>query len=134
MLNVKEVIKQIENITSKLMALSLGIELTRSSIKNGKIDAGKDDTSIAMKNIVYEEIYKKLNENKNYNIKMFDDALIQMFYTFDKNNLISHHLAFFPVPNSSLRDTQNRLEEERIKESEGYKKGWEAFSISIRIS
>jgi hypothetical protein len=53
---------------------------------------------------------------------MFDDALIQMFYTFHNKDLISHHLAFFPVPNSSLRATQNRLEEVKLKELEGCEK------------
>ncbi len=37
------------------------------------------DFSIAMKNITYEEIYKQLEETKNYNIKMLDGTLIQQF-------------------------------------------------------
>jgi len=119
MLSAKNAEKQIREITAKLIQLSLlGDPLNFPSNRDGRIDVGKNDNSGTLKNRPYEEIYKKLNESENYNVKMFDDALIQMFYTFDSKDLISHHLAFFPVPNSSLRDIQNRLAEERKQELE----------------
>ena len=66
------------------------------------------DISIAMKNIAYEEIYKKLEESNNYNIKMLDGSLIQMLYSFEYDKLVSHRLAFFPAPN--LESFQNEPE------------------------
>lgn len=56
------------------------------------------DLSIVLRNVDYKEMYEELDRNKNYNIKMIDGALIQLMYTYEKFNLISHRLAFFPSP------------------------------------
>ncbi len=103
------IFKQIKKITVKLIEMGLSVEQNFPSNQFGCIAySGMQDISIAMKNISYEEIYKKLEEAKNYNIKMLDGALIQMLYSFEKNMLISHRLAFFPAPN--LESFQNEPE------------------------
>lgn len=103
------IFKQIEKITAKLIEIGLSAEQNFPSNQSGRIAySGMQDVSIAMKNIAYEEIYKKLEETKNYNIKMLDGALIQMLYSFEDNKLISHRLAFFPAP--SLESFQNEPE------------------------
>ncbi len=100
------ILKQIENITSKLIRIGLSVEQNHPSHQQGNIAYSKmQDISIAMKNISYEEIYKTLEEAKNYNIKMIDGALIQMLYRFNRKKLVSHRLAFFPAP--SLESYQN---------------------------
>jgi hypothetical protein len=101
--------RQIEQITTKLIELGLSAQQNFPSNQYGRIAySGMQDISIAMKNIAYEEIYKNLEESKNYNIKMLDGALIQMLYSFENNKLISHRLAFFPAPN--LESFQNEPE------------------------
>jgi len=103
------IFKQIEKITAKLIEIGLSAEQNFPSNQFGCISySGMQDVSIAMKNIAYEEIYKKLEETKNYNVKMLDGALIQMLYSFKENKLISHRLAFFPAP--SLESFQNEPE------------------------
>ena len=73
------------------------------------------DISIAMKNIAYEEIYKMLDNNKNYNIKMLDGALIQMLYCYEGKELASHRLAFFPSPNlESYQNEPDLYEDDEI--------------------
>lgn len=100
------IFKQINEITSKLIQLGLSVQQNYPTNQLGNIAfSGMQDISVAMKNIAYQEIYKRLDESKNYNIKMLDGALIQMLYAFKKNRLASHRLAFFPAPN--LESFQN---------------------------
>ncbi|MDM8548030.1 DUF2290 domain-containing protein [Candidatus Venteria ishoeyi] len=109
MLQPNIIYKQIQEITSKLIEVSLSVEQNFPSNQNGVISySGINDISIAMKNLAYEEVYKKLEETKNYNIKMIDGALIQLLYKYKNKELISHRLAFFPSPN--LESFQNEPE------------------------
>ena len=103
------IFKQIQKITEKLIEIGLSAQQNFPSNQQGQITySGMQDISIAMKNISYEEIYRNMEESKNYNIKMLDGALIQMLYRFEGNELISHRLAFFPAPN--LESFQNEPE------------------------
>lgn len=96
----KVIFRQIQKITENLIKIGLSSQQNFPSNKTGYIAySGMQDTSIAMKNLSYRDIYKKLDESKNYNIKMIDGALIQMLYSFEKNSLTSHRLAFFSSPN-----------------------------------
>ena len=61
--------------------------------------------SIALKDLPYNEIYKRLVDADAYNVKMLDGALIQMMYAFADETLQSHRLAFFPAPH--LEEYQN---------------------------
>lgn len=107
--NTSTVMRQLTEITQKFIRLNLSVDQNFPSNKDGYISYSEmQDVSIAMKNISYEEIYKKLNSGRNYNIKMLDGALIQMFYIFNNKKLVSHRLAFFPAPN--IESFQNEPE------------------------
>lgn len=73
---------------------------------------GMQDLSIALKNLNYKDIYYELDKCDNYNIKMIDGALIQLLYTYQKSELISHRLAFFPSPSLELFQNEPELYEE----------------------
>lgn len=103
------VLKQIRNITLKLTSCSLSDAFNFPCEKNGDISiSGKPDLSISLRNISYIDTYNSLNSSKSYNIKMIDGALIQMAYSFERDNLIKHRLAFFPSP--ELSEFQNNYE------------------------
>lgn len=110
------IFRQIEKITAKLIEIGLSAQQNFPSNQYGHIAySGMQDVSIAMKNIAYEEIYKKLEETKNYNVKMLDGALIQMLYSYRDNKLVSHRLAFFPAPNlESFQNEPDLYEEDEI--------------------
>lgn len=104
-----KIVKQINDITSKLIQVGLSVEQNFPSLKDESIYiSGNHDLSIALKNIPYQEIYEILEKEKNYNIKMIDGALIQLMYIFNDNELIKYRLAFFPSPN--LEEFQNSSE------------------------
>ena len=54
--------------------------------------------SVVLKNIDYSEMYRLLVEERAYNLKMCDGALIQMMYDFSDRELLRHRLAFLPAP------------------------------------
>jgi hypothetical protein len=114
--SLNAIFRQIEDINSKLIRLGLSVAQNPPSNKNGYITySGMQDVSVALKNIAYDEIYKKLDEGKNYNIKMLDGALIQMLYTLKNKTLISHRLAFFPSPNlESFQNEPENYEQDEI--------------------
>ena len=64
-----------------------------------------EHVSIALKDRAYTEIYSHLSQERAYNAKMPDGALIQMMYVFSEGFLQRHRLAFFPAPH--LEEFQN---------------------------
>ena len=67
--------------------------------------AGAEHVSIALRDRSYREIYQHLKQDRAYNVKMLDGALIQMMYAFVAGTLQRHRLAFFPAPH--LEEFQN---------------------------
>lgn len=104
MISYKVIYKEIERMTTELIACGLSVKQNFPSCELSAKDryeisySGMQDISIALKNVRYQEIYDELDQNKNYNIKMIDGALIQFLYIYEKSQLISHRLAFFPSP------------------------------------
>ncbi|MXX38988.1 MAG: DUF2290 domain-containing protein [Gemmatimonadetes bacterium] len=66
---------------------------------------GAEHVSIALRDRSYREIYQHLKQDRAYNVKMLDGALIQMMYAFANGTLQRHRLAFFPAPH--LEEFQN---------------------------
>jgi len=114
MVTAQNVFNEVNNITQKLIKIGLSDDQnfpTNKYIANNKHEiayAGMKDLSVVLKNIEYEEVYQQLDQNRNYNVKMADGALIQMMYTYENFQLSSHRLAFFPSP--SLEEYQNNPE------------------------
>jgi hypothetical protein len=106
----KQILKQINSVTSCLIEVNLSEEQNFPAEKNGSIYiSGHHDMSVSLRNISYSDIYDILSNGRNYNIKLIDGALIQMLYTFDiEENLKKYRLAFFPSPN--LEKFQNDSE------------------------
>ena len=107
---IQNILRQISDITSALISVSLSSEQNFPSEQNGTIYiSGKHDLSVVLKNIPYSEVYEILDTKKNFNIKLVDGALIQLMYQFDGDGtLLKHRLAFFPSPN--LGEFQNNRE------------------------
>lgn len=109
MANAQEVYKQINNLTIKIIESGLCDDQNFPYLhknKNGNDEIGiVGSNAIALKNIPYSEMYRNLLKERLYNIKMLDGALIGLQYRFNKNDLISHRLTFFPAPN--IEEFQN---------------------------
>ncbi len=113
MITPEKIRAQVESLTTDLIGCSLCEEQKFPSLRNEpsniqKIDFGKSDLSIVLKNKPYQEIYNELLRTQAYNLRMIDGALIQIMYKFHENSLQSHRLAFFPSP--YLEEFQNNPE------------------------
>ncbi|HAA28585.1 MAG TPA: DUF2290 domain-containing protein [Cyanobacteria bacterium UBA8553] len=114
MVNHRDIYNEIDNITQKLISVGLSVKqkfpscnrIGRNSYEIAY--AGMQDLSIVLKNVEYEEVYRELDKNDNYNIKMIDGSLIQLLYIYKESQLFSHRLAFFPSP--FFYDFQNEPE------------------------
>lgn len=123
MTDYQEIYGQIRTITRKLISVGLSVEQNFPTCNpiGGKYSyeisyPGMKNLSIALKNVEYTVVYQELNNNKNYNIKMIDGALLQLLYIYKNSALFSHRLAFFPSP--FLHEFQN--EPEMYEENEIY--------------
>lgn len=109
MVNATMIYKQISDITAEIIGLGIcdnqNFPSMYTSSEGYEIVGIKGFNSIALKNILYSELYKILLQEKQYNLKMIDGALIGLQYRFAKDKLLNHRLTFFPAPN--LEEFQN---------------------------
>ena len=60
---------------------------------------GKEDISIALKDMPYSDSYTELLRRSQYNLKLLDGAILQIMYRFDNaGRLLKHRLCFLPSP------------------------------------
>ena len=100
-MTINETFKELKSNLSKILETGLSIDNKIPIINKTRTKItweNQMDLSNALKNMPYEEKYRTLEKDRNFNFKMLDGALIQMMYEFDKNGrkLISHRLAYFP--------------------------------------
>lgn len=101
--NIESVKNEIETIIRILIESGMSTYQNFPVIKNEgkkqKLEWGSvKNLSIALKNLDYNDIYSEIDRNSDYTIKLIDGNIIQMLYTFERKELISHRLAMFPSP------------------------------------
>lgn len=113
--------KDILNVTTKMIAARLSDEQRYPSLRNtGKYECeisieGSPDLSASLRDIPYDQAYARLLEAQAFNLKLVDGALVQMCYSFRKNVVVSHRLAFFPAPHlESYDDAPDLYEADEI--------------------
>lgn len=108
-MKIKNIYKEIIDITGKLIEVGLADEFMPAKINGNDISwKGCSDLSYAMKNIPYKDIYDKINKERNFNFKLPDGGIFQLLYSFDKEGLLKHRLAYFPSPD--FEEFQNNPE------------------------
>ncbi len=107
----EEIKKQIDGIVGYLVEIGLAEDQNfafQRKVARGRVEVtfpNAEQVSIALKDRAYSEIYEHLVQERAYNAKMPDGALVQMVYVFDDSTLRRHRLAFFPSPH--LEEFQN---------------------------
>ncbi len=116
MLTAKDVFKHINDLTREMIEITLCEDQNFPSIKNhpGKIEEidianCNNNSSIFLKNIPYQEMYRILCEQRIFNIKMIDGALIHMQYRFKNKKIENHRLSFFPAPDLELFQNESEI-------------------------
>jgi hypothetical protein len=98
-----EVRAQIDDFIRRLITASISVVQYFPSIRAGAGGAcaiGRNvSASIALRDVPYEDVYRELDANTAYDVRMIDGGLLLFQYNFDKNeNLDAHRLAYFPNP------------------------------------
>ena len=90
-------------VIERLISVNLSVTQFFPSIRVGTdgdaIISRKASSSIALKNIPYEEIYLELERTQAFDIKLIDGGLLILQYHFKQDDtLVQHRLAYFPSP------------------------------------
>jgi len=103
-MNARETLKQLEQLTTAMVGLSLSNDQNFAST-HGNIDGDFEITvnnatsmSVALKNIAYRNIYCELEKARCFNFKMLDGALVTLRYRFRAGEVSEHVLCYFPSP------------------------------------
>ncbi|MEK4974711.1 DUF2290 domain-containing protein [Niallia sp. FSL R7-0648] len=114
-LSSKDLLKQINQITTLLISTGLSVDQNFPAItnKNDKIIldiSNPNVTNIFMKNISYDVVYNTINSERAYNLKLIDGAFLRYQYTFStSDDLKKGRLSFFPSPNLFAMDEESEL-------------------------
>jgi hypothetical protein len=104
-LTPKDVMTAISSITTQLIELGVCDDQNFATELNTNNEthitfSGFSDVSIALKDIVYSELYEYLLSKRQFNFRLLDGGLIQIMYCFGGNQeLLKHRLCYFPSPN-----------------------------------
>lgn len=95
--------KQLDDVYKRLISTSLSVkqfhpkkqDILGGGVKFGDLPLG----SISLRDVPYDEIYKEIESNDAYHIKLPDGGLLIFQYTFDgSGTLTKHRLCYFPSP------------------------------------
>ncbi len=108
----QDIFQQIKYITRILLLKSLQVSdnFPKYSGKANENIIWEQYQNLAFKykNEPYETIFNETKKAKDYNFRMFDDAIVQMQYEFMKNSLVKHTLSYLPNPNiEGFKDEQD---------------------------
>ena len=114
MSNFNTVVREIGNLTSKMIEVGLCVDQNFPSQKlhvshKGTVNeitiSGLEETSVALRNRSYLETYNILREKRAFNMRLIDGAMVQFRYRFRKDQVVKHVLSFLPSPD--LLEYQN---------------------------
>lgn len=95
--------RQIADLLDRLIASSLSVKQFFPSLRKG--DTGclligrRQSSAVALRDVPYDDIYRELDSNEAYDVKLVDGGLLIFQYRFDgSGELKQHRLAYFPSP------------------------------------
>lgn len=95
--------KQITDLINRLIIASISVKQFDPAVRtvdSGTIQiGGRPRTTVAMRDIPYEDIYRELDSHDAYHVKLVDGGLLLFQYSFRPDqSLAQHRLAYFPSP------------------------------------
>jgi len=102
-MNPESVRKQITDLIDRLIFASISVKQFNPAIRTvdgGAVQiGGRPGTTVAMRDIPYEDIYRELDSHDAYHVKLVDGGLLLFQYSFRPDqSLAQHRLAYFPSP------------------------------------
>ena len=108
---------QVEDVLNRLIGTSLSVKQFHPTVKKGiggVVSIGRPHSSaVALRDVSYEDIYRDIDSNEAYDIKLIDGGLLIFQYKFSATEeLRKHRLAYFPSPALPTIDDAPGLYEE----------------------
>lgn len=101
-MNISGVRSQLQNVYRKTIETSISVKNFQPRETNsaaGFAIGELSNSSVALKDIAYSDIYKELDQNSIYHLKLADGGLLSFQYFFcAKGTLTRHRLCYFPSP------------------------------------
>lgn len=102
-MNPESVRKQITDLIDRLILAGISVKQFNPAIRTvdgGAVQiGGRPGTTVAMRDIPYEHIYRELDAHDAYHVKLVDGGLLLFQYHFRPDqSLAQHRLAYFPSP------------------------------------
>ncbi|SFQ80028.1 DUF2290 domain-containing protein [Hymenobacter arizonensis] len=109
----QEIFEQIKKVTRYLISNGLATSVNYPTLVGSSIAwEGFQDITFALKNQPYEDIYTTVLERGAFNFILNGGGIVQMMYSFQKEEMISHRLAYYPhFSISSLSHAQESVSE-----------------------
>jgi hypothetical protein len=94
---------QIKDLIYRLIFSNVSVKQFPPAVRKGNGGAiqigGTPGTTVAMRDIPYEDVYRELDSNDAYHVKLVDGGLLLFQYSFrPDHSLARHRLAYFPSP------------------------------------
>lgn len=130
-----EVNNQLNAVIARSIKAGISVQQNTPAVfKSGNILRIGDlrNASVSMKDIPYKDIYKELENNNQFHIKLPDGGLLIFQYTFlPSNQLLKHRLSFFPNPNLPTVEEAPELYDNDILYSDIIKERIVRFPIRV---
>lgn len=102
-MNPEGVRRQIEDLIERLITASVSVKQFFPAVRPAENDSivigRKPSTSIALRDVPYDDVYRDLDLNEAYDVKLVDGGLLSFQYRFDQfGRLLQHRLSYFPNP------------------------------------
>lgn len=95
--------RQIAELIDRLIIASISVKQFSPAIRTSEGGAiligSRPGTTVALRDIPYEDIYRELDANEAYHVKLIDGGLLLFQYSFRPDQTLQQHrLAYFPSP------------------------------------
>ena len=99
----KEILEQVKFLTKYFIDKGLSVSQNfPKEIGQDIVWDGYQGISFSLKTQLYADIYNVTLSSKEYNFVFTDGGIIQMMYTFHKDIMLSHRLAYYPPHDSEV--------------------------------
>lgn len=112
--------EQITDLINRLLVASISVRQFYPSVQTGDGGAvrigGKPGTTIALRDVPYEDVYRELDAHDAYHVKLIDGGLLLFQYSFEPDGtLAQHRLAYFPSPSlPTIEDAPALYEQDEL--------------------
>lgn len=115
-MNPNSVRRQFAEFVDRLITTSLSVKQFSPAIRtipgSDVLIGRKVSTAIALRDVSYDTVYRELDSNEAYDVKLVDGGLLLLQYRFHANGtLLQHRLGYFPSPTLPTVDEAPELYE-----------------------